>query len=291
MGPVTSIGIGRKQFWANATQGKSSFADITRFDTNDYPELKNIRVSEILNFNPSDYVTAKEASRMDRIMHFALAGGLLALEDSGLNMKKIKPGRSAVIMGTAIGGVDSFYKGIRMYHSEDRKKISPAIVPMILPGLVAGQLALTLGITGSNRVISSACTSATHALGDACQMIQNNLADVVFAGGAEASINPMAMFGFWKAKALSHSPAPKPFDVSRDGFVLGEGAGILILESEAHAKKRNKRLRKLACSPKKLDTSMLTARAHFLETRPSTWRSKKFLEIKYRKFLFQAPRV
>lgn len=246
LGPVTSIGLGKKTFWNSLIKGKKSFGKVTRFDPNKH-NLKTKIASEIKNFDPTDFVTKKEASRMDRYCQYAIAGTLMAFEDSELSMKKLDSDQFGVVIGTAIGGIESLYNASISINKYGIKRISPAIVPLILPGLVASQIAMMLKAHGPTKVLSTTCTSATHAIGDAFNLIRNEDAKVIVTGGADCCITEWNFIGFHVLNAMSNrnddpSCASRPFDKDRDGFVMGEGAGIFILEELEHALKRGAKI-------------------------------------------------
>jgi len=240
VGPVTPIGIGKEDFWGNLVAGKSGIAHITEFDTTDF----GVKIAgEVKNFDYTAYIDKKEGKRMDRVTQFAVAAAKLAFEDAGLDMSKEDSTRCGVCIGSGIGGINTFLEQAVKYHEKGPSKVSPFFIPMDIPNMSAGQVAIALGLQGPNTCIVTACASGTNCIGDALRTIQYGDADIMLAGGAEAAVNPVAIAGFANMKALSHNndnpeQASRPFDKNRDGFVLGEGAGVLVLEELEHAKAR-----------------------------------------------------
>lgn len=240
LGPVTPVGTGKDEFWASLVAGKSGVGHITQFDTTDF---KVTIAAEVKDFDFSKYGDKKESKRMDRVTQFAVAAAKLALEDANLDMSKEDALRCGVCVGSGIGGINTFLEQAIKFHEKGAAKISPFFVPMDIPNMSAGQIAISFGFKGPNTAIVTACATGTHCIGDALRCIQYGDADVMLAGGAEAAVNPMAIGGFANMKALSTNnehpeEASCPFDKKRDGFVLGEGAGIIVLEELEHAKKR-----------------------------------------------------
>ncbi|MBU0581238.1 MAG: beta-ketoacyl-ACP synthase II [Candidatus Margulisbacteria bacterium] len=240
LGPITSIGLGKSALWHSLEKGLKNFSKVTKFDV-DALNLDTTIVSEIKDFNPIDFVTKKEADRMDTFTQYAVASTLMAFEDAHLSMKHVQADRFAVIIGTAIGGIESLYDAVATYEKYGYKKVSSTVIPRVLPGLVASQIAMILNARGPNKVISTTCTSSTHAIGEAFRLIRNGEADLAVAGGAEACISPWPFIGFCKVGAMTtrkDDKASRPFDKHRDGFVMSEGAGALILEELRSAEKR-----------------------------------------------------
>jgi 3-oxoacyl-[acyl-carrier-protein] synthase II len=233
LGLITPLGIGVKTTWENLVNGKSGIRKITGFDTSAFPTQI---AGEVENFNPEDYIEVKEVKKMDRFIHFAVAATTMALNDSGLKIKDNNADRIGVIVGSGMGGLHT----IEHYHSvlleKGPRRITPFFVPMLSINLASGQISIKFGAKGPNSAISTACATGSHSIGDAFKIIQRGDADVMIAGGTEAVITPMGVGGFNAMKALSTrndepERASRPFDVDRDGFVIGEGAGIVILES------------------------------------------------------------
>jgi 3-oxoacyl-[acyl-carrier-protein] synthase II len=244
MGVISPLGNGLEQFWQGLLQGKSGIGPITRFNAKEFPT----RIAgEVKDFDPSIYMDKKEAKRMDRFAQYAVAGARMALEDAGIDQDKLDKDRVGVVLGTGIGGMETLEDTARVLHEKGPGRISPFFVPMMIGNMAAGQIAIILGVKGPNITVVTACASATNAIGDAFKLIQRGGAELVITGGTEASIIPLAVAGFNSMKALSTrneepEKASRPFDKERDGFVMGEGAGILILEKLEHAKKRGARI-------------------------------------------------
>lgn len=240
MSAITPLGTGLEKFWQGLIEGKSGIGPITRFDSSDFPTKI---AGEVKDFDPSVYMDRKEAKRMDRFTQYAVAGAKMALEDAGIDEEKLEKDRVGVVLGSGIGGMETLEDTARILHEKGPGRVSPFFVPMMIGNMAAGQVAIALGVTGPNITVVTACASATNAIGDAFKLIQRGAADIVITGGTEASIIPLAFAGFNSMKALSTrneepEKASRPFDKERDGFVMGEGAGILILEKLEHAKKR-----------------------------------------------------
>ena len=240
LGPVTPVGTGKDEFWGSLIAGKSGVGHITQFDTTGF---KVTIAAEVKDFDFAKYGDKKESKRMDRVTQFAVAAAKLAIEDAKLDMSQEDALRCGVCVGSGIGGINTFLEQAIKFHEKGAAKISPFFVPMDIPNMSAGQIAISFGFKGPNTAIVTACATGTHCIGDAMRCIQYGDADVMLAGGAEAAVNPMAIGGFANMKALSTNnehpeEASCPFDKKRDGFVLGEGAGIIVLEELEHAKKR-----------------------------------------------------
>jgi 3-oxoacyl-[acyl-carrier-protein] synthase II len=237
IGVVTPVGNSLEEFWNNLAGGVSGVGPITRFDTEGYDSKI---AAEVKNFNPTDFIDRKEARRMDRFTHYALAATARAVEHAGLNMDKINRDRAAVILGSGVGGLETLEDQHRVLMQRGPGRISPFFIPMMISNMGAGQVAIRYGLRGCNVTTTSACASSNNAIGDAFKLIQYGQADIVISGGSEAPITPLAVAGFCSMKALStrnHEPslASRPFDSGRDGFVIGEGAVILVLEEMEHA--------------------------------------------------------
>lgn len=233
LGLITPLGVGVKTTWENLVNGKSGIRRITSFDASAFPTQI---AGEVDNFNPEDYTEQKEVKKMDRFIHFAVAATTMAINDSGLKITDGNAERIGVIVGSGMGGLHT----IEHYHSvlleKGPRRITPFFVPMLSINLASGQISIKFGAKGPNSAISTACATGSHSIGDAFKIIQRGDADAMIAGGSEAVITPMAVGGFNAMKALSTrndepEKASRPFDVGRDGFVIGEGAGIMILES------------------------------------------------------------
>ncbi|MGB2783352.1 MAG: beta-ketoacyl-ACP synthase II [Atribacterota bacterium] len=241
VGLVTPIGIGKEEFWLSLIQGKSGIDKISYFDTSEYSTKI---AAEIKNFDSINFISLKEANRMDKSTQFSIVSAMLALEDSKLEITEKDAYLTGVIIGSGIGGINTFEKQHKILLEKGPGRVSPFFVPMMISNISAGEIAIKIGAKGPNAVISTACASSTHAIGMAFKLLQQGDAQIILSGGTEAAIGPMALAGFCKMKALSvqndyPNRASKPFDKERDGFIMGEGAGILILETLQHAKERN----------------------------------------------------
>ena len=242
VGPITPIGIGKDEFWGNLIAGKSGIGFITQFDASD-PGFTTKIAGEVKDFDFANYGDKKEGKRMDRVTQFAVAAAKLAVEDAELDLEKIDPVRAGVCVGSGIGGIHTFLEQSLKYGEKGPGKISPFFIPMEIPNMPAGQISIALGFKGPNTAIITACATVTNCIGDALRTIQYGDADIMIAGGTEAAVSPVAIAGFGNMKALSTNnehpeKASCPFDKKRDGFVMGEGAGVLVIESLEHAQKR-----------------------------------------------------
>lgn len=241
MGAVTPIGIGKDEFWKNLVAGKSGIRKITRFDASEY----NSQIAgEVDGFNPADYMDAKESKRMDRYSQFAVAAAKMAIEDAGLDLEKEDCDRIGTYVGAGIGGMETLHTQYEKLFAKGPKRLSPFFIPMMIANMAAGRVAINFGLHGPSECVVTACATGTNCIGDAFRLIQNGKADVMVAGGTEASISPAAVGGFCQMKALcsDHNDDPehasRPFDKNRSGFVMGEGSGIVVIESLEHAKAR-----------------------------------------------------
>ncbi len=240
LGLVTPLGTGVDISWQALLEGKSGIGPITHFDASAFP----VRIAgEVPDFDPEQYIEYKEIKKMDRFIHFAMGAASMAMEDSGLEINDENADRVGVVIGSGIGGLPA----IEHYHSvlleKGHRRISPFFIPMLIINLAAGQVSMKYGAKGPNSAVATACATGTHAIGDAFKIIQRGDADAVIAGGAEAVIAPLAVGGFAAMKALSTrndepEKASRPFDKERDGFIMGEGAGIVVLETLESALKR-----------------------------------------------------
>ncbi len=241
LGPITPIGIGKDVFWESLIKGKSGIGKITSFDAD---EFSSRIAGEVENFDPKDYVEAKEARRMDRFSQLGVASAKMALEDAGLAITNSNADRVGVIVGSGIGGLKTLEEQHKILLEKGPKRISPFLVPMMIPDMAVGNISIALGAKGPNFCTVTACASGTHAIGEAYEVIKRGAADVCIAGGTEAPITPLGVGGFCAARALSTrndepTKASRPFDAKRDGFVIAEGAGIVILETLENALNRN----------------------------------------------------
>ncbi len=240
LGAVTPIGIGRDKYWNSLLRGKSGIDYITRFDTEKYDTKIG---AEIKDFSPEDFMDRKEARRMDRFTQYAIAGTSLALEDGDIKLEKLDKERIAVVIGSGIGGMETLEKEHAKLMERGPKRVSPFFIPMMISNMAPGQISMNYGLKGPSLTISTACASSTHAIGESFRMIQGGISDLIITGGSEGAITPISLAGFNSMKALSTrneepSKASRPFDKERDGFVIGEGSGILILEELNHALNR-----------------------------------------------------
>ena len=242
LGTVTPIGIGKEAFWNALIAGKNGIGKITRFDATGYTAQI---AGEVLDFDPVQFIDKKEVKRMDRYTHFALAATKLAIEDAKLDVKTIDGDRAGVFIGSGIGGMETLHNQYEKLFTKGASRISPFFIPMMIANMAAGNVAIAFGLRGACECIVTACASGTNAIGDAFRTIERGEADIMFAGGSEAAISPAGVSGFAAMKALcaDHNDDPahasRPFDKNRSGFVMGEGAGIILLESLEHAKARD----------------------------------------------------
>jgi 3-oxoacyl-[acyl-carrier-protein] synthase II len=241
MGTITPIGLNVKDYWTSLITGHSGIGKSTRFDTSEF----SVQIAaEVKNFNPDDFdIDSKKAKRIDMFIQYALAAAKEAFESSGLNMEKENSFRCGTIIGSGIGGLQTVEDEHIKLREKGPKRVSPFLIPGMIIDMAAGQVAIEYGLNGINYAVVSACASSAHAIGDSFKMIQAGVADIIFAGGTEYSTTPVGLAGFCSAKALSKrnddpQKACRPFDAERDGFVMSEGAGILILEELEHAKNR-----------------------------------------------------
>ena len=241
LGAVTPVGIGKDDFYNALLRGESGIGPITRFDASDYAT----RIAgEIKDFDPTQFgIDKKEARRMDRSSAFAIAAAFLAQKDADLDLDKEDLDRCGTVVGTGIGGIDSIHDVYVTLFEKGPGRVSPFAVPMMIANMVSGRVSIQLGLRGPVETVVTACTSGTNAIGEAFRMIAHGQADVMFAGGTEAAVSPAAVAGFASMKAMSTrndepTKASRPFAADRDGFVMGEGSGIIVLEELEHAKAR-----------------------------------------------------
>ena len=243
VGVITPLGNTVEKFWNSLINGESGIDTVTKFDVSEFPTKV---AAEVKDFEPTLYIDKKEARRMDRFIQFAVASAKLALEDSQIDLSKVDLNRFGVIYGTGIGGIETFENQLKIMHEKGPGKVSPFFIPMMIANMAAGQIAITFGLKGINETIVNACASSTNAIGEAFKAIQRGDADLIVTGGTEAAIIPMSFAGFCAMKAMSTNEDPKkasrPFDLNRDGFVMGEGSASLILESLEHAQKRGAKI-------------------------------------------------
>ncbi|MTI95085.1 MAG: beta-ketoacyl-ACP synthase II [Firmicutes bacterium] len=240
MGAVTPLGHDVETMWKGLVAGKSGVAEVTHFDTS---EFTTKIAAEIKDFDPTEHMHRKEAKRSDPFVWYALVAARQAWKQSGLEAAELDPGRIGVMVGSGIGGITTFEQQYDMYKSGGARRISPFFVPMMISNMAAGNISIDLGAQGPVSSVVTACATGTNAIGDAFRSIARGDVDVMIAGGSEASITPMGMGGFCAARALSTrndepEAASRPFDAQRDGFVMGEGAGIVVMESLESAQAR-----------------------------------------------------
>lgn len=240
LGLVTPVGTGLENVWSNILQGKSGIGPITRFDTTKH-ETKI--AGEVRDLKPEDYISPKELKRMDLFVQYVLAATKIAMDTAGLDMASEDPTRVGVVVGTGLGGLPTLEKYHQILLERGPDRISPFFIPMLIANMAPGQIAITHGLKGPNLCIVTACATGAHCIGDATRVIQYGDADVMVAGGTEANLTPLTVGGFNAMKALStRNDAPekasRPFERDRDGFVVAEGSGIVILEEMEHALKR-----------------------------------------------------
>ncbi|HEY5575163.1 MAG TPA: beta-ketoacyl-ACP synthase II, partial [Clostridiaceae bacterium] len=243
LGAITPVGNDVETFWNNIKSGVSGIDFITRFDTS---QFKVKLAAEVKDFDSLAYMDRKEAKRMDVFSQFAIAASAQAVEDSKLDLEAIDKNRFGVIIGSGIGGIDTIEKEQTKFLERGPSKVQPLFIPMIISNMAAGNVAIKFEARGICTTVVTACATGTNAIGEAYRMIQYGTADIMLAGGTETSITPLSIAGFTNLTALSKSEDPKrasiPFDAERDGFVMGEGAGVLVLEELEHAQKRGARI-------------------------------------------------
>lgn len=240
MGTVTPIGIGVESFWDALCAGKNGCAPITRFDASKY---RTQIAAEVKGFEPEQYMEKREARHMDRFVQLAVASARMALEQSGLIIDDENRDRVGVLVGSGIGGISTWEEQHRIMIERGPDRVSPFFIPMMISDMGSGMISILFGAKGPNYSVSTACATGTHAIGEASDVIRRGDADVMIAGGSEAAVTPMAVAGFCSLRALSQrnddpEHASRPFDKDRDGFVIGEGSGVLILEELSYARKR-----------------------------------------------------
>jgi 3-oxoacyl-[acyl-carrier-protein] synthase II len=246
MGVVTSLGSDLPQFWNNLLNGKSGISSIEAFDTSEYTTKI---AAEIKDFTPEAFgIDRKESRKMDRFVQFGVAASKQAVQDAGLIIgENADPERVGVIVGSGIGGLGTWEEQHTVLMEKGPRRVSPFFIPMMIANMASGQVSMVTGAKGPNTTAVSACATGTHSIGDSFKMIQRGDADVMICGGAEATIRPIGMAGFCSMRAMSTrndepEKASRPFDIDRDGFVMGEGAGVMILESLDHALQRGARI-------------------------------------------------
>ncbi len=244
MGVITPLGLSIDSFWQSLVHGKSGIDRISRFDVSGFSTQV---AAEVRDFDPQNYMEKKEAKRMDRFAQFAMASTQLAIKDSGIAAQDLASTRSGVLVGTGIGGIETLTDQFQTMFDKGPGRVSPFFIPMMIANMACGQIAIALGAKGPSSTVVTACAAASNAIGDAFRLLQWGKADVMVCGGAEAPIVPLAVAGFCSMKAMSTrnddpKAACRPFDAERDGFVMGEGAGMFVLETLEHAKMRGAKM-------------------------------------------------
>ena len=242
-GAITPIGNSAGEYWDGLIAGRSGAGPITHFDASP----NEVRIAAEVDVDPGAYLDRKELRRLDRFVQYALIAAQLALEDAGLKPEDLDPERVGTLVGTGIGGMETWEAQSRVFLERGPNRISPFFIPMMIANMASAHIAMRYGFTGPSSTVVTACATGADALGSALRMIQLGEADLVLAGGTEAAITPMAIGAFAVMRALSTrneepEKASRPFTLSRDGFVMGEGAGVLVLEAYEHAKKRGARI-------------------------------------------------
>ena len=244
LGVVSPLGNAADESWRRVLAGESGVGAITRFDAADFP----VRIAaEVRDFNPTDWLSSKDARHMDSFIHYGFAAGVQAVADAGLGDSEADADRIGVSIGSGIGGLPMIEKVHGVYRDFGPRKISPYFVPASIINMISGHVSIRFGFEGPNVAMVSACTTATHCIGDSFRMIEYGDADVMIAGGAESAISALGVGGFGAARALSFNndepqKASRPWDSKRDGFVIGEGAGVMVLEEYERAKKRGAKI-------------------------------------------------
>ena len=244
MGAVTPVGVGLHSSWQGMLSGKNGIGPVTHFDASEYPS--NF-AGQVPDFNPGDFMAEKEARKMDRFMQLGMVGGVEAFRDSELEVTEQNAERIGVYIGSGIGGINTIENTTNLYQEKGIRRVSPFYIPMTITNMISGNLSIMFGLKGPNLSMVTACSTGTHAIGEAGRLVEYGDADVMVAGGAEAPISPTALAGFSSARALSRrnddpATASRPWDTGRDGFVMGEGAGVVVLEEYEHAKSRGARI-------------------------------------------------
>ena len=244
LGLITPVGLGVKESWTNIINGQSGIGRITKFDCSTFPSQV---AGEVKNFDPLAYIPPKDARRMDTFIQFGIAAGIEAFKDSGIEVTEQNSERIGVSVGSGIGGINLIESTSDVFDEGGVRKVSPFFIPGTIINMISGNLSIMLNLKGPNVSIVTACTTGTHSIGDAARMIEYGDADVMLAGGSEAAITELSVAGFSAAKALSSrnddpKTASRPWDKDRDGFVIGEGAGVMVLEEYEHAKQRGAKI-------------------------------------------------
>jgi 3-oxoacyl-[acyl-carrier-protein] synthase II len=244
LGALTPVGNTADEFWSSLVQGRSGVGPITKFDPADYPTRI---AAEVRNFDPLDFVDKKDARRLDPYLQYAIACAVMAVQDAALDTTKVDGGRFGVLIGSGIGGISTLLDTHRTLLEKGPDRVSPFFIPMMIINMASGLVSMRFGARGPNSSVVTACATGNHAIGDSFKIVQRGDADVMIAGGAEAIVVPLTIAGFCAMKAMSTrndepARAMRPFDADRDGFVCGEGGGVVILESLEHAQARDARI-------------------------------------------------
>ncbi len=243
LGAITPIGNNVEDFWNGIKEGKCGIDTITAFDVSNF---KVKLAAEVKNYNPEEFLDKRASRRLDKFAQFAIIAAREAMKDSGINKENTDMERVGVFIGSGMGGLDTIEKENKVCFEKGYDRISPMYIPMVISNMAAGNVAIDLGLRGESFSIATACASATHSIGEAYRAIKHGYQDVIFTGGTEASITPTGIAGFTNIKALSQAEdktrASIPFDKERSGFVMGEGAGVIVLEELEHAKKRGAKI-------------------------------------------------
>jgi 3-oxoacyl-[acyl-carrier-protein] synthase II len=252
LGALTPVGNTTEEFWSALKQGKSGVGPITKFDVSGKDASGQFKyvtriAGEIRNFDENKYIDKKEARRLDPYLKYAIATSAMAVEDAALDTEKVDATRFGVLIGSGIGGISTLMEGEKVLNEKGPDRVSPFIIPMLIVNMAAGLVSMRFGAKGPNSSVVTACATGNHSIGDAARIIERGDADVMIAGGAEAIIVPITIAGFCSMKAMSTrndepEKASRPFDAGRDGFVCGEGAGIVVLEALEHAVRRDARI-------------------------------------------------
>ncbi len=245
MGAITPIGNSLSEFWDGIKAGRSGGARITKIENLD--GFTSTIAAEVKDFDSTPFISKKEVRKMDPFTQYGLATAMMAIEDSGLDFTQENLERIGVIVSSGIGGLQIMETSMATYYDKGPSRLSPFIIPRMITNIAAGYIAIQYGLKGPNFCVTSACASGTHSIGEALRIIQNGEADVMLTGGAEGAMTPLGVGGFCSLRALTTrnddpAHASRPFDANRDGFLIGEGAGILVIESEEHAKTRGAKI-------------------------------------------------
>ena len=240
-GVISPVGSTIEEFWDSLIGGRSGVRRLDYFDTSDYSSKV---AGMVKGFNAEDYFSPKETRRMDKFVQFALAASKMALDDSGIDLEKIDRERAGVLIGSGVGGITSIEEQHLILLEKGPRRLSPFFIPMLIINMASGMVAMNYGFKGPNSAVSTACSTGTHAIGDAYRIVERDEADIILAGGTEAALTPIGFGGFCAMRALTKSRnddperASRPFDRTRDGFVMSEGAGVVLLEELEHARNR-----------------------------------------------------